>query len=50
MISFLPRHTWRRVRWLLGYADMPLMARPTFRYELISSIFAAIGSGVTWRL
>lgn len=46
MISSFRRHTWRRVRWLLGYDDMPLMARPTFRYELISSVFAAIGSGV----
>jgi len=32
-------------RWMLGYGGIPLMARPTFRREIISSVFAAIGGG-----
>lgn len=33
------------VRWLLGYEGVPLLARPTFRYDFISSVLAALGSG-----
>lgn len=33
-------------RWLLGYEGVPLMARPTFRYELISVFFASVGAGL----
>ena len=32
-------------RWLFGYGDVPYMARPTFRYEMISGLLAAVGTG-----
>ncbi len=33
-------------RWILGYDGIPQMARPTFRYDLISNLFASIALGV----
>ena len=33
-------------RWVLGTdGGVPVMARPTFRYDLLSTIFAAVGAG-----
>jgi len=34
------------IRWLLGYRGIPLMSRPTFRYELINSVFLGLSAGV----
>jgi len=34
------------VRWLLGYNGVPRMARPTFRFDLLSTMFASLGTGV----
>jgi hypothetical protein len=31
--------------WLLGYRGLPLMSRPSFRYEIISTLFLGLGSG-----
>ena len=33
-------------RWLLGYRGIPYMSRPTFRYEIISTVFLGVGSGL----
>ena len=33
------------IRWVLGYEGIPRMARPTFRYDLLSNLFAALGWG-----
>lgn len=33
-------------RWVLGYDGIPVMSRPTFRYDLLSSLFGALGHGV----
>ncbi len=33
------------VRWVLGYEGIPRMARPTFRYDFLSNLFAAFGAG-----
>jgi hypothetical protein len=35
------RTSW--LRWLLGYEGIPLMSRPTFRYDFLSSLFLALG-------
>ena len=32
--------------WLLGYRGIPYMSRPTFRYEIISTIFLGVGGGI----
>ena len=32
-------------RWLGGYDGIPVMSRPTFRYDLLSSLFGALGHG-----
>lgn len=34
------------MRWLLGYEGIPRMARPTFRYDLLSTLFASLATGV----
>lgn len=34
------------LRWLLGYDGVGLLARPTFRYELLSNTFAAFAGGL----
>ena len=33
------------VRWLMGYDGIPAMSRPTFRYDMLSSLFGALGRG-----
>ncbi len=33
------------IQWLLGYRDVPMMSRPTFRREIVSVFFGAIGMG-----
>ncbi len=33
------------IRWLFGFSGVPMMSRPTFRREIISIFFAAIGMG-----
>ncbi len=33
------------VRWLLGYDGLPIMSRPTFRYDMLSTVFGALGHG-----
>jgi len=33
------------VRWLLGYDGVPKMARPTLRYDLLSTLFGSLGMG-----
>jgi len=43
------RRLLRPPRWLLGYEGIPLMARPTLRYEILSSLFAAGGLGLLVR-
>ncbi|MBL7133495.1 MAG: hypothetical protein ISS78_05305 [Phycisphaerae bacterium] len=32
--------------WLLGYRGIPYMSRPTFRHEIISTIFLGVGYGI----
>ncbi len=32
-------------RWLMGYDGIPAMSRPTFRYDMLSTIFGALGHG-----
>ena len=34
------------IQWLLGYRGIPFMSRPTFRYEIISTVFVGVGSGL----
>lgn len=39
------------LRWLFGYEGIPLMSRPTFRYDLLSNFFAAVGAAaLMWQL
>ncbi len=33
-------------RWLLGYRGIPYMSRPTFRYEIISTMFLGVGFAI----
>lgn len=33
-------------RWLLGYEGIPALARPTFRYEFLSTLLASVGGGM----
>lgn len=33
-------------RWLLGYRGIPYMSRPTFRYEIISTMFLGMGFAI----
>ncbi len=33
------------VRWVLGYEGIPRMARPSFRCDFLSNLFAALGAG-----
>lgn len=33
-------------RWLFGYRGIPYMSRPTFRYEIISTMFLGVGAGM----
>lgn len=39
-----PRNRLRQwLRWLAGYEGIPLMARPTFRYDLLASLLTTVG-------
>ena len=33
-------------RWLLGYDGVPIMARPTFRYDFLSTLLSSLAAGV----
>ncbi len=37
-----------KARWLFGYEGIPLLARPTFRYDLLATAFTAAGTGALY--
>jgi len=34
------------IRWMLGYRGIPLMSRPTFRYDVMNAVFLGLAAGI----